>query len=64
MSQKQDILNYLKQGNTLTKLEALRLFGCMNLGGRILELRTRHSIETQMINVGEKRVAEYRLVSN
>jgi len=39
MSQNQAILDYLKAGNTLTGLDALKLFGTMKLASRISELR-------------------------
>lgn len=39
MSQNQAILDYLRAGNSLTGLDALRLFGTMKLASRISELR-------------------------
>lgn len=65
MTQEQAILNYLQKGNTITALEALEKFGCMNLKGRIWDLKVRgHKIEKQMIKVHSgKTVAEYRLES-
>ena len=39
MSQTAQILNYLKEGNSLSPLEALNLFGSLRLGARIHELR-------------------------
>lgn len=38
-SQCAQIKNYLLQGNKLTSLEALNLFGCMRLASRIHDLR-------------------------
>ena len=38
-SQNAQILYYLKQGRTITPLEALHMFGCFRLAGRIFELR-------------------------
>lgn len=38
-SQNAQIKNYLLQGNKLTSLEALNLFGCMRLASRIHDLR-------------------------
>lgn len=32
---------YMENGNTITSLEALRLFGCMRLASRICDLRDR-----------------------
>jgi len=62
MTQSAAILSYLKHKHTLTPLQALRLFGCWRLSGRILELRQAgYRIVTDMVRVGEKRVARYRL---
>lgn len=42
------ILAHLLAGHTLTPLEALRLFGCLRLGGRIFDLRKLgHAIEME-----------------
>lgn len=38
-SQNQMILDYLKTGKILTPLEALDMFGCLRLSGRIYELK-------------------------
>lgn len=60
-SQNRKVLRWLASGKTLTSLQALRLFACLRLSGRILELRQLgHRIESRMIAVGRKRVAEYR----
>lgn len=37
-SQNQMILEYLQKGNSITPLEALKLFGCFRLTSRICEL--------------------------
>ena len=60
-SQNAKILAYLQEGNKLTALNALKLFGCMRLGSRIFDLRERgHNITKEMITlVNGKRVAEY-----
>jgi len=57
------ILDYLKSGRRITPIEALNLFGCFRLGGRIYDLKQRgHKIESTMIKLASgKRVAEYRL---
>ena len=63
-SQSALILKYLKSGHTLTPLQALRRFGTLRLSGRILELRhAGYRIATQMVSVGEKRVAQYRMTA-
>jgi len=63
MSQSEAILAHLKDGGSLTKLDALRLYDCMNLGQRILELRQQgFPIETEMISTPtKKRIALYTL---
>ncbi len=38
-TQKNQILKALRDGDTLTPLDALRRFGCMRLAARIQELR-------------------------
>lgn len=68
MSQKQSqrdrILAHLQTGAGITPLEALSLFGCFRLATRIFELKKLgYGIETDMIEKGEKRYANYRLVS-
>ena len=61
--QNKRILDHLKRGFSLTKLEALSRFGCMNLGARIGEYREDYPIVTRMIKVhSEKRVARYKLI--
>lgn len=66
-SQRLRVMQHLKEGKTLTSLEALRLYGIMRLPNRISELRRRgEQIEKTTITVENKygesvRVAEYRL---
>lgn len=57
------ILHWLRDGHSITPIQALHLYGCFRLGARILELRHRgYNIETKMITTAAgKRVAEYRL---
>jgi hypothetical protein len=64
MSQRTEILNFLKTRKQLTPLEALKRFGCMRLGARIWELKQDgHRIHTSMVEVGnEKRVGSYLLI--
>lgn len=63
MSQKEEILDYLKQGKRLTVLKAIKKFGCYALSQRIGELKEAgHPIRSKMIEVESgKRVAEYTL---
>ena len=64
-TQKARILEYLKTGKSITKLEALRMFGCWNGGDVIFKLRRDgYNIETTMINYGKKCFASYKLIEN
>ena len=38
-SQNRQILAHLQKGNTITQMDALRMFGCMRLASRINDLR-------------------------
>ena len=64
MSLNQQILHHLQQGKKITPLEALHLFGCLRLGGRIYDLKKMgHNIKTDMIKTAtNKYVAQYSLV--
>ena len=68
MSQSERILYFLSEGNTITPLEALRMFNCFRLASRIAELRSEgYDIITRIKEVyseeeqGIKRYAEYKL---
>jgi len=63
-TQKEQIKNYLEQGNKITSLEALHRFGCFRLADVIYKLKKDGAnIETKMIKVIPKRwVAQYSLV--
>ena len=61
-SQNALIAIWLKQGNTITPLEALQKFGCFRLGARIADLRKAgYDIETKIVNQNGKRFAQYSL---
>lgn len=61
-SQTKQIAEYLIQGNRLTPLEALNLFGCLRLSGRIFDLREQGmNIKTDIITVNNKNIAQYSL---
>lgn len=63
MSQRNEILEALKQGETLTPLDALQRFGCFRLAARISDLKADgYQIETiiECTNTG-KRIAHYRM---
>lgn len=56
------ILDHLRNGNTLTHDCARDRFGCARLAARICELRkSGWSIKTDMIPVNGVRVARYKL---
>lgn len=38
-SQKARILEYMKQGHSISPIEALNLFGCFRLGARIADIK-------------------------
>ena len=64
-SQSYQIREYLLQGNTITALEALKLFGCFRLSGRIYDLRKEGiNISSTIIKINGKRVAEYSIVND
>ena len=61
ISQKDKILKHLQSGKAITQWEAATQFGCWRLGARILELRSDHNIETEMVTKNKKRFANYYL---
>ena len=66
-TQKGRIECWLKQGLTITPLEALGEFGCFRLSAVIFDLRKEgRNIETKMVEVstrnGHATVAEYKLI--
>ena len=62
-SQSKLIANWLLQGNSITPLEALKMFGCLRLGARIWDLRDKGmDIVAKKIWVSpRKRVCQYSL---
>jgi len=65
LSQKQEILKYLKEGNELTPMEALRKFGCFRLGARIWDLKAEGwEIDTETIKENGKHFSRYKLKTN
>lgn len=65
-SQTNQILEYMRAGNSITPLDALRLFGCMRLGARIYDLKQDgHVINTLIVkdDLSGARYARYSLVS-
>jgi len=62
MSQSNQILEYLRKGNSITPLSALQLFGCFRLGARIFDLkRSGHKIKEEDVRMDGKRFAKYFL---
>ena len=60
MTQTQAIYEYLKQGNSITPLDALQKFGCFRLGARIWELKQQGlNIQMDMIRHNGKHFARY-----
>lgn len=55
------IKEYLLSGKSLTKLQALKMFGCWNTGDVIFKLRKEMDIKTEMIEENGKRFAKYYL---
>ena len=64
MSQADRILEYLKQGNTLTGLEALDKFDCIRLTSRVFDLKQKgHDIREKTIKTRSgKGVSQYWLM--
>lgn len=62
-TQEDRILAHLESGRSITPLEALNLYGCFRLGGRIYDLKKRGiKIEKRMVETtGGAHVACYRL---
>lgn len=55
-TQHADIIEYLNAGNTLTGLEALKLFGTMKLSSRVSELkRAGYPIQSEMVRGNNKK---------
>lgn len=62
MTQTNAILSHLKSGHSITAIEALDLFQCFRLAGRINDLRKEgHNIKTTTIHRGGKSYALYSL---
>jgi len=61
MSKQAKVEAYLRAGNTITPLEALKLFGLMRLGAVIHRLRRRGMNITTTLR-GKEQYAEYRMV--
>lgn len=62
-SQNKRIFAHMMDGNRITSLEALQLFGCMRLASRISDIRRNHpevNIKVERIETAtKKKVAQY-----
>lgn len=62
-SQEKQIFSYMMDGNRITSLEVLQLFGCMRLASRISDIRRNHpevNIKVERIETAtQKKVAQY-----
>ena len=64
-TQKENVLNLLKSGKSITPLEALQEYGCFRLADRIFVLRQDgYNIITNNITENGKTFAEYTLLSS
>ena len=64
-TQKGRILDYMRQGNCITPMEALSLFGCFRLGARIADIKADgYLVHTEIVKDPEtgKRFASYSLI--
>lgn len=62
-SQNNRIFEHLRDGGTLTPLEALDKFGCFRLSARIKNIKDAgFNVITEMVKSGKKRFASYRMV--
>ncbi len=61
-SQNNKILEWLKSGHSITPIDALKMFGCFRLSGRIHFLKSKgHDIKTNIVEMNDKKFAEYTL---
>ena len=61
-SQNAKILDYMKSKKSITPLEALNLFGCFRLSGRIYDLKKEgHNIKAKLVTKNGKTFAKYSL---
>jgi len=63
-SQNEKILMHLIAYDSITPIEALKLYGCFRLGGRIYDLKKMGvQIETKLVKEGKKQFAKYKYIS-
>lgn len=62
MSHLKKVLDHLKQGNSITSMEAIQRWKCTRLASRIKEIDNMgYDIDTEYIQNGKSRFAKYRL---
>lgn len=62
-SQNKAILKYLEAGNTITAIEALKMFGCFRLSARIFYLKEMgHDIASELVFENGKKFSNYYLI--
>ena len=60
ISQSNAILKYLKEGNSISSLDALNKFGCFRLSARIHDLKSQgYNINSRSITRNDKTFNEY-----
>jgi len=63
-SQNKKIAEWLKQGNSITAMEALNMFNCFRLASRITDLKQKFGLRIvtdRVMTPSGKRVAQYKL---
>lgn len=60
LSQLYYLKKHLQESGHITQMEALKIYGVMNLKGRIFDLRQRFEITTEMVLLpNKKKIAKY-----
>jgi len=63
MTQEDRIQDWFEQGNTITPLDALNMFGCFRLANVVFNLKKKGlNIRTTMVKNGKKHFAKYDLL--
>lgn len=61
-SQNKAITDFMLSGGKTTQLDAYKRFGCVNLSGRISEIKKTHKISKRwIVTKTKKRVIEYSI---
>lgn len=60
MTQTNAILKFLRTGASISAIEALNLFGCMNLKGRIWDIKQLgHVVQSKFVSANGKKFKRY-----